>query len=106
MRRIFFLLGMMVLIAFFILIGYILNLNPEPNPKLSGELATLRSLGVNSNIETIAICNESNFCQDYQIICYNGELIEKIPVPDATIQHPQDWKDTRNIDYNNLCGQS
>jgi len=105
MRRFIFLIGVLILMFFLVLIGYFLPFsNPsEPAPNLTEELATLSSLSPNSNIKTVAICNESNFCQDYKITCNNGEVIEKNPVPGAFIQHPKDWKDERNIDYESLC---
>ena len=53
---------------------------------------------------TKAICNKTNYCQDYYVSCNGGELIEKIPVTGAVIQHSQNWKDPRNeTEINNLC---
>ncbi len=106
MRRFTFLIGASIFILLLVLVGYFLpSSNPsKPVPNLTEELATLSSLSPNSNIKTVAICNDSNFCQDYKIICSEGEVVEKTPVPGAFIQHLKDWKDERNIDYENLCG--
>jgi hypothetical protein len=53
---------------------------------------------------TKAICNETNYCQDYEIVCKNGEIINKNPITGAAIQHPLDWKDPRdNETINELC---
>ena len=105
MKRITFLIALFILMLVLILIGYFLTC-PKPSnsaPNLTDELATLSSLSPNANIKTVAICNESNFCQDYKIICSDGAVVEKTPVPGAFIQHPSAWKDERNIDYDNLC---
>jgi len=44
---------------------------------------------------TKAICNESNFCQDYEIICEDNELVSSKPLTGAVIQHQEDWEDPR-----------
>ncbi len=51
---------------------------------------------------TKAICNESNFCQDYEIICESNKLISSKPLTGAVIQHQEDWEDPR--DDKELCG--
>jgi hypothetical protein len=45
---------------------------------------------------TKAICNESNFCQDYEITCINGDASEINPITGATIQHSKNWQDPRD----------
>ncbi|MBS3075540.1 hypothetical protein J4429_03695 [Candidatus Pacearchaeota archaeon] len=45
---------------------------------------------------TKAICNETNFCQDYEIQCRNKTLISSFPIAGAVIQHKPDWIDPRN----------
>ncbi len=53
---------------------------------------------------TKAICNETNYCQDYEIVCNNKNLISMKPLTGATVQHPLDWKDPRdNETINKLC---
>lgn len=72
-------------------------------------------VSINSNITgsailsyktlTKAICNETNYCQDYIISCNGNQTISKIPISGAAIQHPDDWKDKRNkTETDNLCG--
>jgi len=58
---------------------------------------------------TKAICNESNYCQDYEIVCKNGELEQMNPITGASVQNPENWKDPRpesERNMNNLCNQS
>jgi len=103
MRKILFII-LLIVVIIALLFFITSNLNPEKPQNLTGDLATLKSLNpLNSDIRTIAICNETNFCQDYKITCSNGQVIEKMPIKDAVVQHSEDWKDTRNIDYENLC---
>ena len=45
---------------------------------------------------TKALCNETNFCQDYIISCKGNETKKITPISGATIQHTKDWKDPRN----------
>ena len=45
---------------------------------------------------TKAICNSSNFCQDYIISCENEEIISINPITGAVIQHSENWSDPRN----------
>ena len=52
---------------------------------------------------TKAICNESNFCQDYYIICQGEKLISRNPITGATIQHSENWTDPRNESSEELC---
>jgi len=44
---------------------------------------------------TTAVCNSSNFCQDYEIICKKNEIINQSKITGAFIQHSLDWKDPR-----------
>jgi len=82
-----------LIISFFILILLIttfLILNP---------LITGKVIQSNSEQEiythTKAICNSSNFCQDYVITCQNKTLINSKPITGAIIQHSEDWQDPR-----------
>lgn len=53
---------------------------------------------------TKAICNETNYCQDYEIICDNEGLVNMRLITGAAVQHPPDWKDPRdNETINKLC---
>ncbi len=53
------------------------------------------SQNTNEYIYTKAICNESNYCQDYEIKCKNNETLSMTPITGAVIQHSNDWKDPR-----------
>ena len=44
---------------------------------------------------TKAICDENNFCQDYEIVCKGNELISQTPVTGAFLQQDINWKDPR-----------
>ncbi len=52
---------------------------------------------------TKAICNETNYCQDYEIVC-NGEDVVSIAPTGAVIQNSHDWKDPRDEEtINKFC---
>jgi len=54
---------------------------------------------------TKAICNETNFCQDYEITCEGNNTISITPMTGAFIQHSESWKDKRTQEEKNkLCG--
>ena len=56
---------------------------------------------------TRAICNESNYCQDYEINCNYEKTIQLKPITGASIQHSIDWKDPREkIEIEDLCKTS
>ncbi len=44
---------------------------------------------------TKAVCNSSNYCEDYKIACEGNNLVSFIPTGVA-IQLGKDWKDSRN----------
>jgi hypothetical protein len=44
---------------------------------------------------TKAICDENNFCQDYEITCENNQVTTIEPITGASIQHNPDWEDPR-----------
>jgi hypothetical protein len=53
---------------------------------------------------TKAICNNSNYCQDYEIACSGNETIKRTAITGAVIQHPSDWKDPRGENQSeSLC---
>ena len=52
---------------------------------------------------TKAICDENNFCQDYEIICRDKEVIEMKPITGASIQHSDFWEDPRENKSEILC---
>ena len=45
---------------------------------------------------TKAICTETNFCQDYEVVCENSQLKELNPISGAVIQNDADWEDPRD----------
>lgn len=52
---------------------------------------------------TKAICNETNFCQDYVIECQGNETISINPITGAFVQNNENWQDPRNETRNKLC---
>lgn len=58
----------------------------------------------NQRVFTKALCNETNFCQDYYVVCQGSELIHKSPVTGSVIQHAENWTDPRNESLEKLCG--
>lgn len=67
-----------------------------------GLIASLALL--NSNIKnndtytnswTKAICDENNYCQDYEIFCKGKELVSISPITGAAIQFSEHWEDPR-----------
>ncbi len=44
---------------------------------------------------TKAICNKTNYCQDYRIVCRGEKTIEITPLTGAAVQFPEDWQDPR-----------
>jgi len=54
---------------------------------------------------TKAICNSSNYCQDYKIICENNTALSITPIPNSSAQYSENWKDNRDEKTRNkLCG--
>ena len=46
---------------------------------------------------TKAVCNEENYCEDYEIVCEENKLLEFNPTGFA-VQFSEEWKDPRNKD--------
>jgi len=58
---------------------------------------------------TKAICDENNFCQDYEIVCEGEKFIEMNPIIGASVQNPDEWQDPRDEseqNMNSLCNIS
>ena len=54
---------------------------------------------------TKAICNETNYCQDYEVICDGEKVVEISPITGAVAQYSEDWKDPRDKEMiDRLCG--
>ena len=58
---------------------------------------------IDYHTHTKAICNETNYCQDYIISCNGEKIITMNPITGASIQHLEDWKDPRNESEKELC---
>lgn len=55
------------------------------------------------NSYTKAICNETNYCQDYVVECRENEVVKITPTGKA-VQHEENWQDPRPLDSRNrLC---
>jgi len=61
------------------------------NIKLTGN-----AIDLSEYTYTRAICDENNFCQDYEITCNQEKVINLNPITGATIQHEKNWTDPRN----------
>ncbi len=48
-----------------------------------------------SHSHTKAICDSTNYCQDYEISCENDKMIKIRPITGAAIQFSSAWKDPR-----------
>ncbi|MFH1608187.1 MAG: hypothetical protein ABIA78_03565 [archaeon] len=54
---------------------------------------------------TKAICNESKYCQDYEIVCDGNLTIKITPLTGAAIQQLPNWKDPRDKEtIEKICG--
>ncbi len=45
---------------------------------------------------TKAICNKTNYCQDYSVSCDEEKILMITPITGAVVQFPEAWKDPRN----------
>ena len=43
---------------------------------------------------TKAVCNDKNYCEDYEVVCNNYEIVKLSPTG-AAVQFPNDWEDPR-----------
>ena len=58
----------------------------------------------NTHIYTKAVCNETNYCQDYKIECQGNQLIQMNPITGASVQYSSNWQDTRDEEMiNKIC---
>lgn len=78
----------------------LLNLNSLINITNS---ITGNTIFSNNYSYTKAICNETNYCEDYQITCENNQIIQKTFTGRA-IQYSDSWQDPRdNETINKSC---
>lgn len=53
---------------------------------------------------TTAICDSTNYCQDYHIKCNGKNILNLNPLTGAAIQFDSDWNDPRNeSETNGFC---
>ena len=58
---------------------------------------------LNYYTNTKAICNETNYCQDYIISCNKDAVVMTAPITGAIVQHDVSWEDPRNKSDQELC---
>jgi hypothetical protein len=51
---------------------------------------------------TKAICDEKNYCEDYEITCENKK-VTKITPTGAAVQFSDDWEDPRTEEYRKIA---
>jgi hypothetical protein len=53
---------------------------------------------------TKALCDSSNFCQDYIISCKNKSIVSMSPITGAAVKFSSDWHDPRDEEMiNKTC---
>ena len=62
---------------------------------LQGTMTTGDAICTTEYSFTKAICNDTNFCQDYEITCSGQDLVAMEPLTGAVVQYPEDWNDPR-----------
>jgi hypothetical protein len=50
---------------------------------------------------TKALCNDS-FCQDYEIYCKRGKVVNQVPITGAILFIDENWEDPRPIEFQEL----
>jgi hypothetical protein len=65
-------------------------------------------LGLPPNYETHsytkAICNSTNYCQDYIVSCNGKQVLGLSPITGAVVQFSDSWEDPRtDIEINSFC---
>ncbi len=56
----------------------------------------------NNYMHTIALCNGTNYCKDYEVTCRGKNFISK-SFTGFAVQNSKDWKDPRGNISKNLC---
>ena len=85
-------------LVFLLLILTIFLFYTSSNTNITGNIA------IDYHTLTKAQCNETNFCQDYEIFCNGKNVVRKTPITGAVIQQPSDWTDQRTeSEINELC---
>ncbi len=52
---------------------------------------------------TMALCDDGNFCQDYEISCKDNEIVSSTPLTGAFVQHDESWVDFRETGSEISC---
>ena len=87
----YFIMLLIFLILLFSVISYYSN--------LTGKIVE----DINSYSYTKAVCNNSNYCEDYEIVCDGKEVIS-MTFTGFSIQNPSDWVDPRSKEIvENTC---
>ncbi len=56
-------------------------------------------------IHTKALCNNTNYCQDYQITCSGNQTLSIKPITGSAVQYSENWQDPRETGQRTLtCG--
>jgi len=78
---------LLTIVIILVVVGIFISLN---NILFTGQtIKTQRS-----HSSTIAICNETNYCEDYEVEC-EGEKTVKTVATGLAIQHEEKWTDPR-----------
>jgi len=90
-----------------ILIGFILLLTINNQSIITGEVTKESEKlpnELNKHSFTKAICDDKNFCQDYEIKC-EGDTVRSIsPITGAAVQFDESWTDPRTQEQiDKLC---
>lgn len=94
MKKIIAILGIIILILAFA-IAFLIAIK---NTRTTGEIIESYKYSY-----TKAICNKTNYCEDYEIHCDKNNLVE-LKATGAAVQMPKNWKDPReNNSAENLC---
>ena len=88
----------LIIIVLIILVGIIFFFYSIQETKITGKVIP------ESDSYTKAICDETNYCQDYVITCDGKTILTIKSLTGATVQHPDDWTDPRN-NSDTLCSR-
>ena len=90
--KILIILVIIIILGLLIVSIFILN-NPITSNIIKEQKNTTN---LNTHMYTKALCNETNFCQDYEITCQGNQTKSISPITGAVIQHTQGWQDPRS----------
>jgi|TARA_B100000315_G_C14532033_1_gene566656 hypothetical protein len=76
-----------ILLVFFILLFFVIFYYSNLTGKIVEDISPYTF--------TKAVCNNSNYCEDYEVTCEGNNLVSFTPTG-AAIQLDKDWKDPRN----------